>query len=107
MSVTLKGAAVIVAGRIVDIESVENFETKKPDGVKVLIATGDGHAAVKLNDERIAELQPEFGKPVAWLVRYGANGGRDRDARTYSSFVRLATPNDLGTLQAAIGAGGK
>lgn len=91
----LKEAAVIAAGTIVDIEATQDFTTKATDGIKVLIATGDGHASVKLKNELAQALKPTLGGKVAWLIRPGANGGGDRDARTYTSFVRPAEPGDL------------
>jgi hypothetical protein len=93
----LKEAAVLVAGRIIDVEVVTEFGTDKYDGKKIVVATGDGFAQVKLNPERVNELQPDFGQAVAWWVRYGAYANRERqsDAQTYSAFVRVVEPGDL------------
>lgn len=93
----LTEAAALVAGRIVGLEEVTKFGTDEVEGQKALIATGDGYASVKLNNDRVAELRPDFGQAVAWFVRYGSTYNRERlnDATTYSSFVRVATPADL------------
>lgn len=101
---SLKEAAVVVAGKIIDVEDSYEFGTENRDGVVVLIATGDGHAKVKLNSQRQQELQPRDGQPVCWVVRFGANGGRDRDAKAYSSFVRPANEGDLDKIVSAFGA---
>jgi hypothetical protein len=99
-------AAVPVTGRIVDVEQSFEFAngkiTTNPDGVRVLIATGDGMASVKLNLQRVAELKPDFGKPVAWWIRPGASGGGDRAAKTWTSFVRVFEAADLGRFEAAL-----
>jgi len=94
----LTEAAAVVAGVVAGIEAVNDFNTKQPDGVKVLVATDDGYASVKLKPEIAASIKPTLGMSVGWIVRPGANGGKDRDARTYTSFVRELNPGDLDRL---------
>lgn len=94
----LAEAAVLVAGQIVQVEESQDFTTKVPDGLRVLLGTGDGYASVKLKPEVAAQLKPQQGQGVAWFVRYGANGGGDRAASAYSAFVRPALENDLDRL---------
>jgi len=105
----LAEAAVLVAGRILNIEDVTKFGTDEVEGKKVLIATGDGFASVKLNNDRVAELHPDFGQAVAWYVRYGSTYNRERlnDATTYSSFVRVAAASDLEPVLALIKSAGR
>lgn len=91
----LTEAAVLVAGQIIDLQTSEDFTTKAVDGVKVLIATGDGYATVKLKTETSLNIKPTTGMSVTWLVRFGANGGGDRAASLYSAFVREANSGDL------------
>ncbi len=91
----LADAAVLVTGTIVNVEQSFDFDTKKPDGVRVLVATGDGFASVKLKTETANEVKPTSGQPIAWYLRYGATGGGDRGASSYSTFVRVADRNDL------------
>lgn len=92
---TVAEAAVVVAGQIADIQDSKDFNTQAPDGVKVLLSTGDGFASVKIKTDRLAEVQPAIGKSVAWVLRYGANGGADRKAAAYSAFVREVNENDI------------
>jgi hypothetical protein len=94
----LSEAAVIAAGTIVNVEQSTDFDSKQPDGLRVLVATGDGFASVKLKTEVANELKPQTGQPVAWFLRYGATGGGDRGATSYASLVRVVTPNDLDRL---------
>lgn len=91
-------AAVLAVGAVVDLQDSTDFDTKAVDGLRVLIATGDGFASVKLKLEVAAELKPVPGMQVAWYLRYGATGGGDRAAASYSTFVRAANPSDLDRL---------
>lgn len=91
-------AAVLAYGNIIHVEESKDFDTKAVDGVRVLVATGDGFASVKLNIERTQQLKPQNGQPVAWFLRFGASGGNDRAASAYASFVRVAEVNDLDRL---------
>jgi hypothetical protein len=91
-------AAVLAVGTIVNLENSTDFETKEVDGVRVLVATGDGFASVKLKLDVASELKPVSGQAVAWYLRYGATGGGDRGAASYSTFVRVANPSDLDRL---------
>lgn len=102
----LAEATVAVVGLIVGVERVTEFGTDKYDGEKVLIATGDGYASVKLKPEVASQLRPEFGQTVAWLVRYGAYANRERqsDAQSFSAFVRPLEKADADKLQAAVNA---
>lgn len=104
---SLKEPAVAVLGRIVDIENqflfVNGKATTQPDGVRVLIATGDGFASVKLKADAISQLQPDMGQPVAWWIRPGASGGGDREAKAWTSYIRQVTPDDLGRFQGTVG----
>lgn len=88
-------AAVLATGTIINVENSTDFDTKAVDGVRVLIATGDGFASVKLKLDVANTLKPVSGQNVAWYLRYGATGGGDRGASSYASFVRVAEPNDL------------
>jgi hypothetical protein len=93
----LRNAAVALVGRTVDIEDSFEFGTEKKDGVKVLLATGEGYASVKLNHVQFAELKPQPGQSVAWLVRYGAtSSGND-----YSTYVRPLDSDFLDKLVSA------
>lgn len=104
----LKEAAVIVAGTVIDIEVLRNFETKQPDGaIRVVLATGDGFASVKVRPEfRDVVGEVGFGESVGWLVRFGAfarDGGGD--AQATCAFVRLLGENDLDKLVGFSGTG--
>jgi len=91
----LAEAAVLATGSILNIEQSIDFDSKQPDGLRLLIATGDGFASVKLKTEVANILKPVSGQQVAWFLRYGATGGGDRGASSYATFVRVAEPNDL------------
>jgi hypothetical protein len=89
----LAEAALPLAGVVIDVSGTTDFETKDPDGVRVVVSTGEGFASVKLNLERAAELAPRVGRPIAWLIRYGAYSARN-SAETFAAFVRVAEPRD-------------
>lgn len=97
----LKEAAVAVSGTIIDVEKLENFDTKKYDGLRVVIATGDGFAQVKLSVEDAEEVRPVMGAAVGWVVRFGAwaNKVRQTDASTTCRFVRVVNDGDLDLLR--------
>ncbi|MDI1338130.1 MAG: hypothetical protein PSU94_18265 [Lacunisphaera sp.] len=100
---TLKEAAVVVTGQIIDIERLSNFETKAYDGLRVVIATGDGFAQVKLSIEDSELARPAAGTSVAWLVRYGAWAREGSgNANTSCRFVRVVEEEFLGRTQAII-----
>lgn len=94
----LRNATVALVGRVVDIEdSFEFGSDNKRDGVKCLLATGEGYASVKLSFQQQGELKPEPGRSVAWLVRYGAtSSGND-----YSTYVRPLDSDFLDKLVSA------
>lgn len=98
----LAEAAVAVVGQIMDIQQSSNFQTKEPDGQRVVIATGDGFASVKLSIEQAAYLRPQHFQNVAWMLRYGAFGGRERDASSFSTFLREVNADDLDRLASAV-----
>lgn len=95
----LQNAALLAVGTVINLEDAPEFADGKPtgrsEGVKALVATGDGYVEVKLRHDVAAEVRPIVGQTVCWLVRFGASGGGDRDARAWTSFVRVATPGDL------------
>lgn len=97
-------AAALVFGTIIHVEESRDFETKNVDGVRVLVATatGEGFASVKLKTEAVNEIKPQPGSGVAWFLRYGATGGRERDASSYAAFIRLANAGDLDRLAGLI-----
>lgn len=95
-------AAVLAVGSVVDLQDSTDFDTKEKDGVRVLIATGDGFASVKLKLDVAAKIKPVPGRVVAWFLRYGATGGGDRGASSYSTFVREFEPSDLDRLQGLV-----
>lgn len=97
----LKEASVAVTGQIMDIETLTNYETKKYDGQRVVIATGDGFASVKVSAEDASSLPLVFFQKVAWLVRYGAWGPQNGDARTTCRYIREVTADDLDKLNSA------
>lgn len=86
----LREAAVLLLGNVISIEATTNFDTKAVDGIKCLVHAGDGFANVKLKTEYADAIKPQIGHQIAWWVRPGANGGRDRDAVAYTSFVGVA-----------------
>lgn len=88
-------AAVLATGTIINVENSTDFDTKAVDGLRVLVATGDGFASVKLKLDVANQLKPVSGQNVAWYLRYGATGGGDRGASSYATFVRVADSNDL------------
>lgn len=94
----LKEAAVAVAGTIIDVEKLLNFETKAYDGLRVVIATGDGFAQVKLSVDDAELARPVGGAQVAYFVRYGAwaREGRSGDANTSCRFVKLVDDEFIG-----------
>lgn len=91
-------AAVLAYGTIVSVDQSIDFDSKQPDGLRVLVGTGDGFASVKLKTDVANQLKPVSGQSVAWFLRYGATGGGDRGASSYSTFVRAADANDLDRL---------
>jgi len=95
---TLKEAAVAVSGTIIDVERLSNYETKAYDGQRVVIATGDGFAQVKLSIEDAELAKPVAGHHVAYFVRYGAwaREGRSGDANTSCRFVGLVDEEFIG-----------
>lgn len=95
-------AAVLAVGTVVDLQNSTDFETQQVDGVRVLVATGDGFASVKLKTEVANEIKPVSGQSIAWFLRYGATGGGDRGAASYSTFVRAANPGDLDRLASIV-----
>lgn len=103
----LAEAAAIVAGSIIHTEPSFEYGTQKQDGVRCILNTGEGFASVKLNLERANEVRPVVGQNVAWLLRYGATGGKERDAAAYSTFVRPATSEDVAKLNAFVTQQGK
>jgi hypothetical protein len=100
----LQEAAVAVAGTIVDVQDSTEFGSDKKDGVRVLVATLDGFASVKLKTETANELRPTAGRPVAWIIRPGASGGNGRDASTFTMFVRALDSLFLDKLVSAFNA---
>lgn len=100
----LKEAAVAVAGQIIDVERLENFETKKYDGLKIVLATGDGFVQAKLSIDQAEAVKPVAYDRVAWIVRYGAyaNKQRQSDAQTTCRFERVLTEADLDSYNAAM-----
>lgn len=95
-------AAVLAVGTVVDLQQSVDFDSKEVDGLRVLIGTGDGFASVKLKTEVANELKPVSGQAVAWYLRYGATGGGDRGAASYSTFVRVMNPSDLDRLAGVV-----
>lgn len=98
----LSEAAVLAVGTIVNVEASTDFDTKAQDGVRVLVATGDGFASVKLKTEKANELKPVNGARVGWYLRFGATGGGDRGASAYASFVRPVNRDDLDLIAALV-----
>jgi hypothetical protein len=100
----LKEAAVAVTGAVIDIEQLIDFKTKKLDGaVKVVLATGDGFAAVKITAEDVPGTMAavdfaHFGDSVAWMVRFGAYQMGEQDAQASCRFLREVGENDLDRL---------
>lgn len=87
---TLREGSVLVIGQVIDIENLNNFDTKAYEGKKVLISTGDGFVAVKLNAEQVDAVRPEHFKHYAWNVRFGAwsrDGGSANVTGRYSAPV--------------------
>lgn len=91
----LKEAAVLVAGQVMDIENLKNFQTKEYDGKRVVVATTDGFASVKLSVDEAAANPVEHFSSVAWLVRYGAWAKGEGNAQTTCRFVAPVNENDL------------
>lgn len=104
---TLREAAVAVAGRVIDVERTTDYESQKPNGGRVTVATGDGFARVKYSLEQFTELRPDFGHTVALLVRYGAWSGRNNGGETTCALIRPLTDQDvngiLGFMEAPVG----
>lgn len=98
----LAEAAALVVGQIIHTEPSKVFGTNEVDGIRCLLQTGDGFAQVKIRTELADDVRPVPGQKVAWLLRYGATGGRERDASAYSTFVRIATPADLDNLAGVV-----
>lgn len=93
----VKEAAVAVTGLIIDVETLNDFTTKLPDGsMKYLISTGDGFASVKVQPrDRDAVGVVGFGAQVGWIVRYGAYAREGSDAQATCAFQRVITEDDL------------
>lgn len=98
--VNVRDAAVVVAGQVIDIEKLKNYDTQVFDGLKVTIATGDGTAVAKLSIDEAAEVAPVAFSSVAWLVRYGAYSNKERgsDAQVTCKFVGRLSPGELDRL---------
>lgn len=91
----LKEAAVTASGQVLQVEELSNFDTKKYEGLKVIVATTDGFLAVKLDVDAAALLNPQMFGQVAWVVR---PSGWSRDGGTADisyRFVREVAENDL------------
>jgi hypothetical protein len=101
----LKDAAVAVAGQIIDVERMTDFTTKKYDGLRVVIATGDGFAQVKLSIDEAEEVAPVLYDKAAWFVRFGAYANKERqsDAQTTCRFVKRIDPGDIDLLVSTAG----
>lgn len=97
---TLKEAAVAVTGHVMDVENLTHFETKKFDGLRVVLATGDGFANVKIPAEDSRDVLVNYGESVAWMVRFGA-WSRGENAQTSCKFLREVNENDLDKLVSA------
>lgn len=93
----LREAAVAVTGQVMDIEHLLNFETKKPDGLRVVLATGDGFAQVKIALEDAKGMGVDHFQQVAWMVRFGA-WSRNDQGQTTCRYVRDVTEDDLDKL---------
>lgn len=94
---TLKEAAVAVSGQIIDVERLSNFDTKAYDGLRVVIATGDGFAQVKLSIEDAESVKPVPQSFVVWFVRYGAWAREGSgNANTSCRYVSPVTEEFLG-----------
>jgi len=97
----LAESPVLLYGTVVDVESVNDFESKKPDGARVLVtsaapgAPGFSRVRVRLDDFRRLAQTTTPGKPVCWLVRHGAWAGRTNGGEVYVQYVRDATENDV------------
>jgi hypothetical protein len=109
---TLPEAPVTLYGTVVAVEPVNNFETKKPDGSRVLIAAAapgeaGGFSRVKLRQEDHQRLMLRAGQPVAWLIRHGAWAGRTQQGEVYVQFVREATSDDTQALHEHVEASSK
>lgn len=99
-------ALTALAGQIIAIEPTKNFDTKQPDGgVKCFIAAadGEGFSNVKLNPAAAAVHSPQLYANVVWMVKYGATGGKDRDASAYTTFIRPANENDVDRMHSIVG----
>jgi hypothetical protein len=77
-----------------DIEATKDFDSKAVNGARVVIATGDGFAQVKLDLDNVRDLNPQPYDNVAWLVRYGAYANKERgsDAATTCRYVGDVSP---------------
>lgn len=101
----VKGAAVAVVGTILSVEQTLNFESKQPDGAKVMVGTRDGFAVVKLDSEQLNTLRPVIMQGFAGLVRYGAWAGRGNQGEETCRYVGPITDDwadFLGSTRAGI-----
>lgn len=100
----VKGAAVAVVGNILSIEQTLNFDTKQPDGVKIMVGTPDGFAVIKLDSAQAQVVRPVQMAPFAGLVRYGAWGGRGGQGEETCRYVGPIEANYLDMLHSTVNA---
>lgn len=103
----LTEAALLISGTIMDIQDRKDFDTQKFAGHDVAIATGNGFAVVRLDEEQAREAAPVMMSRVSYLARAGAWAGDRGRADVRYRFVGIATENDLDLLVSNFGAGAK
>jgi len=91
----LKDAAMLVAGQVIDVETLTNRDTNVPEGARVTLLTGDGFALIKV---RQADYRPDLFHVTgsyALMVRPLGWGDNNNGGGMSVSFIRYAEPGDL------------
>jgi hypothetical protein len=110
----VKDAPMLLVGIVSNIEAKTTYlsaedrakgKPAKPDGVRVLVAAGDGFALVKVAQDDLGSVSLVVGERVGWLVRPSHWSGDDRGSGMSVRFIRTADHADLDFLGSAIRAG--
>lgn len=96
--------AALVVGSIASLRPVTKYGSQDPDGLKVVVTSGDGATEVKVPQAlalSLGDLAPA--QPVAWIVRYGYWSQEERSG-LFCYLVGMADRVHLDAAAAAMGA---
>lgn len=93
----LPEAPVLLTGSILSVAETRDYETKQPNGCRVIVMNGDGATQVTLDLNQSRTYAPIPGDVIAWHVRFrlwSMEGGR------FGLSCSLIMPADLGSVDA-------